>query len=147
MSKDATVQKVQTARLRQQDSGTEAVIVTVSDAIQAAGLEDGGSFRFVPSSVEETGMLAVLGSEESADGRSDRYARNIRQEGRGQTRSLVIPPDALRELLDPESIDWEDPPEVDVWAGDRMLAFDLAEPEERTVNIDPDAGSEEETNG
>lgn len=61
----------------------------------------------------------------------------------GGTLRLVIPREALAELTDPEDIDWEDPPEVNVWAGDRLLAFELAEPEERTVSIDPDAESEE----
>ena len=65
----------------------------------------------------------------------------------GQTLRLVIPRDALSELLDPDSIDWDDPPEVSVWAGDRMLAFELAEPEERTVNITREAGGEDTDNG
>ena len=147
MSKDATVRKVQTTRLRQQSSATEAVIVTISEAIRAAGLEDGGSFLFDPSSVEEIGMLAAIGSEETVDGRSERYARNIRNEGRGQTRSLVISADALEELLDPESIDWENPPELNVWVGDRMLAFELAGTEERTVNIDHEAADEDADGG
>lgn len=110
-----------------------------------AGLEDGGSFRFDPSSVAEIGMLAAIGSEESVDGRSERYARNIREEGRyGETLRLVVPHEALAELTAPESIDWEDPPEVNVWAGDRLLAFEMAEPEERAVEIDREVGDEED---
>ena len=31
-----------------------------------------------------------------------------------------------------------------VWAGDRLLAFELAEPEERTVAIDREAGGGED---
>jgi hypothetical protein len=93
-------------------------------------------------------MLAAIGSEETGDGRSDRFTRNIRHEGQdGGTLRLVIPHEALSELLDPESIDWEDPPEVNVWAGDRLLAFELAEPEERTVAIDRSEGSEDADNG
>lgn len=59
---------------------------------------------------------------------------------------LGIAPEALKELLDPETIDWEDPPEVNVWAGDRMLAFELAEREERTVEIAHESGGEEDEN-
>ncbi|WP_202593572.1 hypothetical protein [Halococcus sediminicola] len=100
-----------------------------------------GSFRFDPSSVKETGMLAAIGSEETVGGRSERYARNIREEGRyGETLRLVIPHEALVEI-GPRH--WEDPPEVNMWIGDRLLAFELAEPEERTVNIDRQSGDEE----
>lgn len=138
-SESADIREVQTATLRRQNPERGTVIVSIPEAIAAAGLEDGGSFRFNPNSVDEIGMLAALGSEESVDGRSERFARNIRQEGRyGETLRLVIPHEALAELLDPESIDWEDPPEVNVWAGDRLLAFEMAHPEERTVNIDRD---------
>lgn len=148
-NESADVREVQTATLRRQNPERGTVIVSIPDAIAAAGLEDGGSFRFNPNSVAEIGMLAALGSEESVDGRSERFARNIREEGRyGETLRLVIPREALAELIDPDSIDWEDPPEVNVWAGDRLLAFEMAEPEERTVEIDRDAdGEEDETDG
>jgi hypothetical protein len=33
---------------------------------------------------------------------------------------------------------------VNVWAGDRLLAFELADPEERTVAIDREAGGDGE---
>jgi hypothetical protein len=142
------IQKVQTAPLRRTGAEENTVIVSITEAIRAAGLGDGGSFRFVPGAVEELGMVPALGSEQEADGRSEQLTRTIYREGAGEkTLRLIIPREALTELLDPESIDWEDPPEVNVWAGDRMLAFDLAEPEERTVTIDSDAGSEEETDG
>lgn len=42
--------------------------------------------------------------------------------------------EALCELLDPETINWEDPPEVNVWTGDRLLNFEMADPKERTVD-------------
>jgi hypothetical protein len=145
MSKtEADIREVQTARLRRDKAGESTVVVSATEAIRAAGLEDGGSFRFVPSSIEEIGMLAAIGSEETVDGRSEPYARNIRHEGTGGgTLRLVIPPDALSQLIDPENIDWEDPPEVNVWAGDRLLAFEMADPEERTVHIDRDATGED----
>ena len=138
-SEDINIREVQTVPLRRQRVGQKTVIVSISEAIRAAGLEDGGSFRFDPSSVEEVGMLAAIGSEETVDGRSERYARNIRREGAYDTLRLVIPREALSQLLDPESIDWQDPPEVNVWAGDRLLAFEMADPQERTVHLDREA--------
>lgn len=145
---DVDIQKVQTVPLRQHKSGEQSVIVSITEAVKAAGLEDGGSFRFTPGSVEEIGMLAALGSEETVDGRREQFARPIRREGGNRyTLRLVIPPAALEELVDPETIDWDDPPEVEVWAGDRLLAFDLAETEEQTVQIDRDADQEDDAEG
>jgi hypothetical protein len=142
---NADIREVQTASLRREKSDENTIIVSATKAIRAAGLEDGGSFRFAPGSVEEIGLLAAIGSEDPADPYNDRFTRNVRHEGHGGgTLRLVIPREALAELLDPDSIDWEDPPKVNVWAGDRLLAFELAEPEERTVAIDRDAGSEED---
>ncbi|RJT07516.1 hypothetical protein [Halococcus sp. IIIV-5B] len=136
-NEDVEITEVQTVALRRQRADRGTVIVSIPEAIQAAGLEDGGSFRFDPGSVEEIGMLAAVGGEESVDGRSEPLARNIRKEGRdGETLRLVIPQKALSELVDPESIDWEDPPEVNVWAGERLLAFEIADTAERTINFD-----------
>jgi hypothetical protein len=144
-NESADVREVQTASLRRGKAGENTIIISATKAIRAAGLEDGGSFRFAPGSVDDIGMLAAIGSEETGDGRSDRFTRTIRHEGHGGgTLRLAIPHDALSQLIDPESIDWEDPPEVNVWAGDRLLAFEMAEPEERTVDIERDAGSEED---
>ena len=146
-SEDINVREVQTATLRRQRADRGTVLVSIPEAIAAAGLEDGGSFRFDPSSVEETGMLVAIGSEEAVDGRSERFARTIREDGRyGETLRVVIPHEALSQLVDPESIDWEDPPEVNVWAGDRLLAFEMADPEERTVEVDRDLPEEDEAN-
>ena len=138
---EINIQKVQTAPLRRTGAEENTVIVSITEAIRAAGLDDGGSFRFVPGAIDELGMVPALGSEQEADGRSEQLTRNIYREGAGEkTLRLIIPPAALREIVDPESIDWSNPPEVAVWAGDRMLAFELAEKEEQTVHIDRDAG-------
>lgn len=140
---EADVREVETVPLRREKSDEQTIVVSITDAIRAAGLEDGGSFRFVPGSVEEIGMLAALGSEEAIDGRSERFTRNIRSEGGDRyTRRLVIPREAVGELIDTDSIDWENPPEVDVWAGDRMLAFELADREERTIRVEGDADND-----
>ena len=150
---EVDIQKIQTVPLRRTGAEENTVIVSITEAIRAAGLGDGGSFRFIPGAVEELGMVPALGSEQEADGRSERLTRTIYREGAGEkTLRLIIPPAALRKIVDPESIDWENPPEVAVWAGDRMLAFELAETEEQTVHIDRNAGQEddvkdEEANG
>ena len=145
---EVDVRKVQTVPLRRTGTEESTVIVSVTEAIRAAGLEDGGSFRFMPGAVEELGMLPALGEEHEVDGRSEDLTRNIYREGAGEsTFRLIIPPSALREIVDPENIDWKNPPEVDVWVGDRMLAFELAEPEERTVHIDRGTENDDADNG
>lgn len=136
-SEEADVREVETVPLRREKSDEQSVVVSITDAIRAAGLADGGSFRFVPGSVAEIGMLAALGSEEQVDGRREQFSRNIRSEGgSGYTRRLVVPRDALAELIDPDSISWDDPPEVTVYAGDRLLAFEIANREERSIPVE-----------
>lgn len=139
---EADVREVETVPLRREKSDEQSIVVSITAAIRSAGLEDGGSFRFMPGSVAEIGMLAALGSEERVDGRRERFTRNIRHEGNGSyTRRLVIPHDALGELIDPDSIDWDNPPEVRVYAGDRLLAFEAANREERTIQVDRDVNN------
>ena len=48
---------------------------------------------------------------------------------------------------DPETIDWEDPPEVDVWAGDRLLAFEMLDSKGWTVEIHCEPSQEGEKVG
>ena len=144
---EVDVRKVQTVPLRRTGAEENTVIVSITKAIRAAGLENGGSFRFMPRAVEELGMLPALGEEQEVDGRSEKLARNIYREGAGETFRLIIPPSALRKIIDPETINWEDPPEVDVWAGDRLLAFEMADPEKRTVEIDREPPQENGENG
>ena len=135
------IRPVQTARLRLADG---SAMISATKAIRAAGLEDGGSFRFDPYTVDELGMLAAIGSEIEVDGRGDPLARNIRAQGTGgKTLVITIPPDALGALLGDREVDWESPPELNVWAGEKLLAFDL--PEERTVSIDRSTNSDRES--
>jgi len=137
MPDDVDIREVETAKLRRQ--GTEehwSVIVSITEAIRQAGLEDGGSFRFDPSAADELGLVPAVGSEETVDGRRTALARNIKKEGAGgNTLRLVLPDEVLEALgIDPDEIDWDDPPEVTVWAGDRLLAFERAG--EQTVQLD-----------
>lgn len=137
MSDDVDIHEVETAKLRQQGTDEHwSVIVSITEAIRQAGLEDGGSFRFDPGAADELGMVPAIGSEETVDGRSEPLTRNVKQEGAGgNTLRLVLPDDVLAALgIDPDEIDWNDPPEVTVWAGDRLLAFERAG--EQTVQLD-----------
>lgn len=149
---DVSIEKVQTATLRRHESqSSSSARISLTPAIRAAGLEDGGSFRFLPEKVAEFGMLPALGSEESADGRSVPLTRNILREGANKgTLRLVIPREALDAIPDLpafDAIEWDDPPELTVWAGDRVLGFERQQqPESRSVTVDRDAdrdGSED----
>jgi len=137
MSDDVDIREVETAKLRRQ--GTEehwSVIVSITEAIRQAGLEDGGSFRFDPDAADELGMVPAIGSEETVDGRSEPLARNVKQEGAGgSTLRLVLPDEVLEALgIAPDEIDWDNPSEVTVWAGDQLLAFERTG--EQTVQLD-----------
>ena len=125
------IREVQTAKLRKAKG---SVVVRITNAIRAAGLEE-GSFRFDPHAVEEIGMVPAVGTEERIDGRTDPLASSIRFEGDGTVMMLAIPQEVLEALeIDPDDVDWEDPPELNVWAGDRLLTFER--PDERTGQVD-----------
>lgn len=141
-----SIREVQTAQLRRESASDTSYLVSLTPAIRAAGLEDGGSFRFDPQAVPELGMLPAIGSEVEVDGRGDPLARNIRKQGTGgKTLRLVIPHEGLESLgIDPDTIDDDDPPELNVWAGEQLLAFEL--PEQRQVEIDRTPGRRREEN-
>jgi hypothetical protein len=141
MPEDVDIREVETAKLRRQGSDEHwSVIVSITESIRQAGLEDGGSFRFDPAAAEEIGLVPAIGSETAADGRREPLTRNIKNEGEGgNTLRLVLPDEVLEALdIDPDEIDWDDPPEVTVWAGDRLLAF--GRPGKQTVGIDVEDG-------
>lgn len=145
MTDDIDIQEVQTVPLRRKQTSERTLVVSITPSIRAVGLEDGGSFRFDPHAIDELGMLPALGSEVSVDGRGDPLARNILHEGAGNgTLRLVIPHEAIEALFEHSStpletiddIDWDDPPNLTVWAGPQLLAFELAE--QRTIAFDPE---------
>jgi len=136
---DVEIREVQTAKVRREGTDENwSAIVSITKAIRAAGLEDGGSFRFDPLAAEELGMVPALGSPETADGRSEALTRNVRKEGAGgNTLRLVLPDDVLEALdLTDDEIGGDEPAEVSVWAGDQLVAFEPLE--ERTVEVDRD---------
>ncbi|MFW6382522.1 MAG: hypothetical protein ACOCZD_00605 [Haloferacaceae archaeon] len=137
MSEDTPIREVQTAKVRREGTDENwSAIVSITKAIRAAGLEEGGSFRFDPGAVAELGMVPALGSPDTVDGRSEPLSRNIRQEGTGgKTLRLVLPDDVLEALdIDDDEVGGDAPVEVTVWAGEQLVAFERSE--ERTVEID-----------
>lgn len=136
VDEDVPIQQVQTVPLRLRQ---RSVLVSITEAIKVAGRADGGSFRFDPAAYDELGMVPALGSGERVDGRRSEHglARNVHKEGGSGTLRLVIPPEVLDTLgIDTDDVDWDNPPELTVWAGADLLAF--SRPEERTVSIDRD---------
>ncbi|OYR71527.1 hypothetical protein DJ71_20495 [Halorubrum sp. E3] len=136
---DVEIREVQTAKVRREGTDENwSAIVSITKAVRAAGLEDGGSFRFDPLAVEELGMVPALGSPETADGRSESLTRNVRKEGAGgKTLRLVLPEDVLEALdISDDEVGGDEPAEVSVWAGDQLVAFERSE--ERTVEVDRD---------
>jgi hypothetical protein len=141
---DVPIREVQTAKVRREGTDENwSAIVSITKAIRAAGLEDGGSFRFDPAAIDELGMVPALGAPETVDGRSEPLSRNVRQEGTGgRTLRLVLPDDVLEALgIDDDEVGGDAPVEVTVWAGDQLLAFERSE--ERMVDIDRDAVGDE----
>ena len=118
--------------------------VSITDAVERAGLEDGGAFIFDPDAIDELGgLLPALGTENKADGRRSKFGRSIAVEGNEQRRvfRIAIPPEALEELgydLDEvRAADEEDNPlGITVHAGPELLAFER--PSEQTISVDRD---------
>jgi hypothetical protein len=140
---DIPIREVQTVKVRREGSDENwSAIVSITEAIRKAGLEDGGSFRFDPRAVDELEMVPAMGAPDAVDGRSEPLTRNVREEGASGTLRLVLPDDVLDALeINDEEVGGDDPVEVTVWAGDQLLAFERAQ--ERTVEIDRDALEDE----
>lgn len=131
-----TIQPVQTATLRQHGS-KRLYQLTVTTAINAAGLADGGSVRFDLDTLDELGLVPAIGSTQESDGRRREAAltRNIITEGQGNVYRITIPHAVLAALgIDLETINWDDPPTFTVYAGDRVLALEL--PTEQQIMIE-----------
>ena len=93
-------------------------------------------------------MLIAHGQQEEVDGRSQPggLVQRIRREGgEGKTLTVQLPDAGLEALgIDVENIDWNDPPEFAVWAGEGLIALDLNEPESRTVTFVDELDEEED---
>lgn len=146
---ETAIRHVQTAPIREDTNGTYRVTITA--AIRAAGLGSGALFRYIPEEVDNLGVVPALGSDGGAG--SVRDQRTYTVEGGGETGDalrLTIPESALDALgIDVEAIGTDDgmPPLVDVFAGDRMIAFDASSgislgdalPDEYATENAPDA--------
>ena len=150
---ETAIRHVQTAPIREDTNGTYRVTITA--AIRAAGLGDGALFRYIPEEVDNLGVVPALGSEGGKGSLRDQRTYTV--EGAGETGTalrLSIPKAALDALgIDVEVIPGpgadhgEMPPLVDVFAGDRMIAFDVSSgislgdvlPDEYATENAPDA--------
>jgi len=136
---EVSIDEIQTVTVRERRSQHgNSIVVSLTPAIRAAGLEGGGWFRFQPEAIDEIGMVPAIGFGPDKDVSSGPLTRKILSEGSGTLR-LHIPEEALEVIPgfpEIDAIEWDDPPELTVWAGDRMLAFELAE--SCSVTIDRD---------
>jgi hypothetical protein len=138
---EISIDEIQTVTVRERKSQHgNSIVVSLTPAIRAAGLESGGWFRFQPGAVDEIGMLPALGFGSDEDVSEGPLTRKILFEGSGTIR-LHVPEEALEAIPgfpEIDAIEWDDPPELTVFAGDRMLAFELAESRSVTINRDVD---------
>ena len=147
---EVSIDEIQTVTVRERQSQHgRLIVVSLTPAIKAAGLEAGGSFRFQPGAIDEIEMLPALGFGPDEDISDGPLTRKILAEGTGgQTLRLHIPEEALEAIPgfpEIDAIDWDDPPELTVWAGDRMLAFELAESRSVTIDRDIDGAKDADT--
>jgi hypothetical protein len=137
------IQEIQTIPLRWDNGST---VLRMTEALEAAGLDAGGSLRFDPSAVDDLGMLPAIGSSSHIDGRRDPLASSIQAKGSGNTLSVAIPSDGLRALgIDPDGIDWEQPPRLTVWAGEQLIA--LERPPQRQISVDQPSDRNRDADG
>ena len=127
-------------------------VITVTDAVEMAGIDPNASIRFDPQMYEETGgfIPAIqMGGPQSAmtDGRGDELMRSILVEGAENNPAyrITLPPVVLDKLGIPREMIKEAEESggkvfVNVFAGDEMIAISRADPVH--LDIDLDAVSE-----
>jgi hypothetical protein len=147
---ETAIRHVQTAPIHKDTNGTYRVVVTA--AVRMAGLGQGALFRYIPEEVDNLGVVPALGSEDGEGSLRDQRTYTV--EKTATALRLTIPRAALDALgIDTEAIPDpgadhnEQPPLVDVFAGDRMIAFDASSgislgdvlPDEYAAENAPDA--------
>jgi hypothetical protein len=152
-SEDVPVSHVQTVPIRYEDrgDGKGRYHVGITPAIRAAGLDSDGMFRFIPEEADELGVVPALGSEEGEGHVRDNRTYSVSYTGSKEDKALrlTVPDDALAALgiePDPEAAQAGELPLLDVYAGDRMIAFGKSS----AVSLPPDALSDDhegESNG
>ena len=136
----AGITYVQTARIKFDDKGNEPdetdktetpangrYVVGATKAIRAAGLDGDSMFRYIPEEAENLGVVPALGSEGGEGYTRDSRTYSVHDNGnKYASYRLTIPEavlDALDVPLDPEAAKNDELPMLDVYAGDRMIAF------------------------
>jgi predicted flap endonuclease-1-like 5' DNA nuclease len=121
------IQYVQTVELLQ-EAHSGQYRATVTEAVRAAGLNEGATFQFKPYEIEELGVLPALGASADENAPRDRYTRTATTDGKASIR-LTLPTEVV-EALESQAgreHDSEHPLLLDVFAGERLLAFAPAE--------------------
>jgi len=123
---DVPVRHVQTAKIRYRPD-TDQYRVSLTGAIRAAGLGANAMFRYLPEEVDELGLVPALGAEEGELPNDERTYSVVGTGPDMGTLRLQIPETVLAALgidTDPEAAQAGELPLLDVYAGDRMIAFD-----------------------
>lgn len=133
------IRHVQTARVRYDDQ-TGQFKLTLTPAIRAAGLDQNAMFRFIPEEVDNLGLVPALGSKSGTGNLRDERTYSVSPAGAaGEVLRLQIPEDALDALgIDTDAAKEDEAPLLDVFAGDRMIAFDKSNAIAIPVEILPD---------
>lgn len=136
------IRHVQTVPIRYEDRGDGKGLyhVGITPSIHAAGLDADGMFRFIPEEVDELGVVPALGSDEGDGHIRDSRTYSVRYTGSKEDKALRLTiPEAALEALDiepdPEAAQAGELPLLDVYAGDRLIAFDKSS----AVSLSPDA--------
>ena len=125
-SENVPIRHIQTVHIRY-DEHTGKYRLTLTPAIRAAGLDANAMFRYLPEEVDELGLVPALGVEDGITSPRDGRTYSVVAEGKGDVFRLQIPETALEALgiePDPETAKEGNLPMLDVFAGDRMIAFD-----------------------
>jgi hypothetical protein len=117
------IQHVQTVEVRQK-TGTNEYRATITEAVKAAGLDEGATFQFKPHEIEELGVIPALGAAADEDAPRDRYTRTATTDGKASIR-IALPEEVVEAL---ESYTEHEHNEehslvIDVFAGERMIAL------------------------
>ena len=122
-NENVPIRHIQTVRIGCDERGR--IRLQLTEAIRAAGLGDSDDvmFRYVPEEVDNLGVVPALGMEESVT--SPRDSRTYSVDNAGGRNRLEISEDVLTALdIDIDAVKAGDGPLLDVFAGDRMIAFD-----------------------
>lgn len=125
------IQHVQTVEVRER-TDNDGYRATVTEAVRAAGLEEGSSFQFQPYEIDELGLIPALGAGPNENAPKDRHTRIATGDG-GSSLRLAMPGEVI-EALEQHTEREHEPDDddefrllVDVFAGERMIAFAPAE--------------------